>query len=354
MVHGRVSVKEISKRWRKWQVGNAVAAQFGLDSPPVIRSIKLLREKVRGGVWCINLTGFQGESDKIVLKVVPAHRNVTEAAIYRHARPLIQSLLPRTFTVRRHHGWLWLFQEYTEPLTGRFTFQPEDFGRIIPVIAAFHARTYRKRFLPPPRELGSAIPVYNSRSYRRVRRDNCLKTIEYLERAMAVRRLRRRIRPYFKPLTRLLRRGPVFFPALERRGACLIHGDLHMHNVCCNRLSDPQWDLRLIDWETARFAPGWFDIIVLVELLMDFRRDWHARAGSIRESCISLYLKSLAQHGISLTGDPLALYKMAYLQRTLETGLRAQLRRELKGGKGELLDRYLYKISAWLPKLRTA
>lgn len=55
----------------------------------------------------------------------------------------------------------------------------------------------------------------------------------------------------------------------------------------------------------------------------------------------------MKKHGISFKENPTHLYKMAYLQRTLEKGLQTQLRRIYENRGGELLPYHLHKLETW-------
>ena len=133
-----------------------------------------------------------------------------------------------------------------------------------------------------------------------------------------------------------------------KNGQSLIHGDLHVHNISGQNVGgDEDWGIRFVDWESAKYAPGWFDLVVLVEILIDFRKDWHKDADAIRNKSVHLYSEEMKKHGITFQTDPLVLFKMAYLQRTLEKRLLNHLRRVLRGEKSILLTRYLEKIMIW-------
>ena len=166
--------------------------------------------------------------------------------------------------------------------------------------------------------------------------------------AMKDRNLKGLVEPNYKALQRILQKGPLFFPEIQESGQSLIHGDLHLHNISClNASENEDWEIRLVDWESAKYAPGWFDLVVLVEILIDFRKDWHKDAEDIRKHCVSLYSEEMKKHGITFQTDPLQLLKMTYLQRTLEKRLLNHLRRVLRGEKSILLERYLEKTILW-------
>ena len=133
-----------------------------------------------------------------------------------------------------------------------------------------------------------------------------------------------------------------------KSGQCLIHGDLHVHNICCKNASeDADWDIRLIDLESIKYAPCWYDLVVLIEILIDFRSDWQKSEEEIRTRCVHLYTEEMNKYGIHSKENPLNLLKMAYLQRTLEKKLAKHLERALKGQKSALLKRYLEKVVVW-------
>src|SRR5699024_11359435 len=87
------------------------------------------------------------------------------------------------------------------------------------------------------------------------------------------------------------------------------------------------WLIRYVEWESVDYAPVWFDLVVLVEILLDFRRDWQKDAEEIRKKCIDLYSKEMEKYGVTFSSDPLNLLKMTYLQRTLEKKLSNHIRR---------------------------
>ena len=52
-----------------------------------------------------------------------------------------------------------------------------------------------------------------------------------------------------------------------------------------------EWKIRLIDWESGKIAPCWYDLVVLVEILIDFRSDWQKNEEEIRSQCVHLYTR---------------------------------------------------------------
>ena len=88
-------------------------------------------------------------------------------------------------------------------------------------------------------------------------------------------------------------------------------------------------------------------LVILVEILIDFRKDWQKNEEDIRNHCVHLYREEMKKYGIYFKENPLKLLKMTYLQRTLEKKLAKHLERVLRGEKSALLKRYLEKIVIW-------
>ncbi len=67
-----------------------------------------------------------------------------------------------------------------------------------------------------------------------------------------------------------------------------------MQNICTHDASGHEpWDIQFIDWESAKYAPVWFDMTVLVEILLGFRKDWSRHAEDIRTYCVKVYTKEM-------------------------------------------------------------
>ena len=91
-------------------------------------------------------------------------------------------------------------------------------------------------------------------------------------------------------------------------------------------------EIRLIDWESAKICACWYDLVVLVEILIDFRSDWQKMKRRF-ELNVCIYMRGNEKYGITFNENPLRLLKMAYLQRTLEKKLANHLQRVLDGEK---------------------
>ena len=151
---------------------------------------------------------------------------------------------------------------------------------------------------------------YDSKSMALERSKHIEKTKEYLDLAMKDPSLRGLVEPSYPVIQQILQKGPIFFPEIMESGQSLIHGDLHVHNISCQNARENQdWKIQFVDWESAKYAPGWFDLVVLVEILIDFRKDWHKDAEDIRKHCVHLYSEEMKKHGITFQTDPLAAFE---------------------------------------------
>ena len=342
--------RHIRDRWRAWRVARSVAAEHGDHIGAEPARIELVHRNERHSLWRLHLPVPGGPDRPVMLKILgPSRRNQVERDIYGKARHVLAPVMPRIYAHRRERGRTWIFQEHVLPVTGRFPFAPETFARVIPIVARLHAATFRTGAAAAPKPFHPWLPTYAGGTY--AKHGPYARTRLYLDRAARRPHLARLLRPHRRALDHLLAQGPGQFAELARTGWSVIHGDLHMHNVCCNDLQAETWDVRFIDWESARFAPVWFDLIVLVELLIDFRNDWWPRQAEIRHQALAAYVHAMERHRIRIPGDHRRLYRLAYLQRTIETGLSTQLRRALSGREHPLLGPYLHKLSRWSREL---
>lgn len=275
-------------------------------------------------------------------------KNKIEIHMYERTYHILKEFLPRIYHIEKSNGETWIFMEFVHQLRGQILFTPKHFDYVIPTVAKLHAHTFEENFHKHQDIWKSWLPIYESSYMRKNRAKYIEKTIDFLDAGAKDELLMRIIKPYHKSLITLLHKGPDFFPELFENGSSITHGDLHMQNICSNNVRlDAPWYIQFIDWESAKYAPVWFDMVVLVEILLGFRTDWQSNAEEIRTHCVNMYTKEMEKYGIQFKMPPMHLYKMAYLQRTLEKGLHMQLRRAFDNRGGELLPYHLGKIASW-------
>ena len=311
--------------------------------------IECLKSTKRSSIYKLLLRKKSGYYP-IIFKVYSSttQKNEVEINIYKKLHPLLKEFLPQIYLIERNPNEDWVFMEFVNQIRGQLKFTPKHLDYIIPTVAKLHARTFEDKFKKYNDAWSSWLPTYDSASARKEREKYIEKTVVFLDEAVSDDRTKDLIKPYYKSLIKLYSKGPDFFPEILESGSSLTHGDLHMQNICSKDVTkDDPWNIQFIDWESARYAPTWFDMVVLVEILLGFRADWQKYAEEIRNHCIVTYVNEMKKHGIKFKTDPRDLYKMAYLQRTLEKGLHTQLRRIFDNRGGELLGYHLEKVAIW-------
>ncbi|GGE72071.1 hypothetical protein GCM10007140_22510 [Priestia taiwanensis] len=290
----------------------------------------------------------------VILKVYHSvtARNEIEINLYMRAYSVLQEFLPPIYLVEQNKDETWIFMGFVQQVRGQITFQPAHFEKIIPSLAKLHAKTFEEKFSKQRDIWTPWLPVYSSTRMTRERTKYVGNTIEFLDEAMRIGALRDIIKPHYKSVMKLYEKGPDFFPELIGNGSAVTHGDLHLQNICSNNVTPTgTWKIQFIDWEAAKFSPVWFDMVVLVEILIAFRKDWQSRSDEIRTNCVKVYTEEMAKQGIRFKTDPMKLIKMAYVQRTLEKGLHTQLRRIFDNRGGELLPYHLERATTWAREL---
>nr|WP_081085316.1 phosphotransferase [Priestia megaterium] len=340
-------LKAIYYQLKELKIADKLSYSLGEKVTIIPSETKCLKSTKRSGIYKLLLQKRNGYYP-LIFKIYnsTAYKNEVEINIYKKAYPILKDFLPRIYLMERVKNETWVFMEFVNQIRGQLTFSPSHFQYIIPSIAKLHSQTFESKFKKDKNIWKDWIPVYTSTKKNRVKSMN--QTIELLHAAMKDNRVSPIIKPYYPSLIKLYNKGPNFFPELIENGSSITHGDLHMQNICSKNVTQPPpWHIQLIDWESAKYAPVWFDMVVLVELLLGFRKDWQPNAEKIRTQCVQIYVNEMKKYGITFKTNPMTLYKMAYLQRTLERGLHTQLRRIADNREGELLSYHLEKISTW-------
>lgn len=329
------------------KIAEKLSYSIGEKVTIVPSEIKCLKSTKRSGIYKL-LIQKQNGYHPIIFKVYnsKAYKNEVEINIYKKAYPILKEFLPHIYLIETVKNETWVFMEFVNQIRGQLTFSPSHFQYIIPSIAKLHGQTFESRFKKDKTIWKDWLPVYTSMKKNRIKYIN--QTIDLLHAAMKDNRTSHLIKPYYPSLIKLYNTGPDFFPELIENGSSITHGDLHMQNICSKNVNqNTPWNIQLIDWESAKYSPVWFDMVVLVELLLGFRKDWQPHAEKIRTQCVQIYVDEMKKYGITFKTNPMTLYKMAYLQRTLERGLQTQLRRIADNREGELLSYHLEKVATW-------
>jgi thiamine kinase-like enzyme len=348
------SLEEVVSCWKKFNWEKKLKTVIGKKVKLVEESIECLKNtREKTSIWKLVLTDGK-HFFPIVLKIYkqPLKENHRlEISMYQKAYNIYHEFMPKLYWLEPNVNGneTWMLTECLQPLRGQIKLAPNHLERIIPTVAKFHAITFDNRFLQHTDLFDSSLPHFDSEEKVKERTKGIKKAMENLDLAMKDPNVRELVAPRYKIIKKILKKGPVFFPEITESGQCLIHGDLHVHNICCENANEEKenWKVSLIDWESAKHYPCWYDLVVLVELLIDFRADWQQREEEIRSQCVQVYCQEMLKYGITFNEDPLNLLKKAYLQRTLEKKLSSHLQKVLDGGKSALLKRYLEKIEVW-------
>ncbi|GGF98794.1 phosphotransferase [Paenibacillus abyssi] len=348
--------KEITQRlirraWRKLEFSGKFKRFFKEEVTLNRHKMECLKDSYKSSIWKLEIKVDQ-KSMPIILKISkqlrkPRPESTVEKNIYRKAKPILHSFMPQIYMTKKNVNGrdLWVFMEYIEPIKSRVQFTPAHFENIIPALAKLHASTMNERLLKHEKIFGDWLPRYDSKEMEEERIRLNQKTIYYLEKAMKDSRLKVKVEPYYNLLKGLLKKGPGYFPEVSKAGFSIVHGDLHTANMACHNLKEKAWQIKFIDWEGAKFAPCWFDMVNLIGVFLAYRREWEEEEEEITRRCVHMYANEMKKHGVVFKTDPMKLYHMAYLKRLLERSMYLQLSWAVTGKKeAKLLPVYLEKI----------
>ncbi|MFD0710671.1 phosphotransferase [Paenibacillus sp. GCM10027626] len=345
-------LNEISLKWRELQCADKLTAKFGSSVTLNDRDMECLKETVKSAIWRLEIFANK-QSVPIVLKIFKgpvANQDLTELNMYRKASGILPDLMPSIFLIEEgiNGDDIWVFMEFVPQLKGQIIFTPDHFDRIIPSLAKLHAQTYNDNFYNHWDTFADWLPRYDSEATSLERQKMQKGTLEYLDKSEERPEIKQRLESSYDRLRSILKKGPIYFLELIQAGKSIIHNDLQTPNIGCSNVGDENWNIKFIDWEGARFAPCWFDMFNLMGVFFAYRKDWRNEEEAVIQRCAHLYAAEMSKYGIQFNGDPIRLYKMAYLQRVLERSLYLQLQWAIEGQKSAfLLEGYLEKINIW-------
>jgi Phosphotransferase enzyme family. len=345
-------VSMISEKWRDYRFSEKLAGHFGSSVALVEENQECLKETDKSSIWKLEIRTVT-QTVPLILKIFKAPiegPKWIELNTYRKASLLLSDLMPAVYWTEDvpDTNEVWAILEYVPQLKGQIIFTPDCFDKIIPSLAKLHARTHNDRLFERWDLFSEWLPLYHSDTAIAERVQTRDRTLEYLDKAMEHPEWRSKLKPQYDRLQRLLSSGPEYFPELAQAGKSVIHNDLQTPNIGCGNVQEESWNLKFLDWEGARFAPCWFDMFNLIGIFFAYRKDWRSAEEEVVARCAPLYASEMSKHGVRFEGDPVRLYKMAYLQRVLEKSLFLQLQWAVEAQKPAfLLDGYLDKIKGW-------
>jgi thiamine kinase-like enzyme len=352
-----ISERTIGRTWRKLNFSEQIGSVLK-DSVSLSKEHRVcLKDSFKSSIWSLEANG-KNKTYPVILKIFkPVNRteSLVELNMYRKAGKLLHGLMPDIYFIEQRvngNEW-WVCMEHNKPVKGQLVFTPRHFLNIIPSLAELHARTYNDKFKSHKSLFSDWLPVYQSVVMKRERHETNEKTKLLLEEAMNHPHLKEMIQPSYSTIKKLLQKGSLYFPEMIEAGQSIVHSDLQTANMCCSDITKKNWPIKFIDWEGAKYAPCWFDMVNMVGIFFAYRKDWRAHEQAITQQCVQLYAQEMKKRGIVWKQDPYKLYKMTFLQRILEKTLFLQLNWEVKGiKKGLLLPGIVDKINRWGKELK--
>lgn len=345
-------LNEIGQKWRELHCADKLVSHYGSSVKLNDQNMECLKETFKSSIWKLEVF-VKEQAFPIILKIFKSpieSQALIELNMYRKSSGILPDLMPAILLVeeRVNNEDVWVFMEYVPQIKGQLIFTPDHFDKIIPSLAKLHAKTYNDRFHQHSDLFADWLPLYHSNTAAIERQKIRNQTFGYLDKAMSIPELKKRLDSSYNFLQRILQKGPEYFPELIQAGSSIIHNDLQTPNIGCSDVGAESWNIKFIDWEGARFAPCWFDMFNLLGVFFAYRKDWRNEEEAVIQRCAHLYSAEMLKHGILFNVDPVRLYKMAYLQRVLERSLYLQLQWATEGQKpAYLLEGYLDKINNW-------
>lgn len=334
-----ITEKEIIENWNQWGLVNKIPVQFKGSLRK--RNMTVIKETNTRSIWRIDIPLADG-SFPVILKIYKesaSNSKQNESVVYKNLKDTeINEFIPVIYDIQiiGAENETWIFMEHLKVMNEKLDFSPDDLYQIVSRVAQFHAKTFENQ--PVANLISSIVPGFQSE--QRNQRLESLKT--HLQQARKDSFLQPLINQYCPHLFELAELD-LDFPEVIQSGMCLIHGDLHLGNICydekykkCNKF---------IDFSAATFSPCWLDVIKPVEFIMDHRPEWADQSHKIRRKSIRIYTREMNQRGISFTEDPGRLYRLAYLMTVFEKELRRHLIFILQGNTRLIFPQILKKIS---------
>ncbi|MGM1048188.1 MAG: aminoglycoside phosphotransferase family protein [Bacillota bacterium] len=354
----KIDKRLIRRTWRKMKFSESFRFLSAKEITLNHRKMKCLKDSYKSSIWKLVIDA-DSKSLPVILKISKQLKeerpeSSVEKKIYRKARKVLQPFMPKVYLTKKNVSGrdFWVFMEHIEPIKGRVQYNPDHFDKIIPTLAKLHATTVDKRFIQQEHLFAGWLPRFDSKEADEERVQLNESTLYYLDEAMKKKDLNTKIKPYYSLLQALLKKGPGYFPEVRKAGCCIIHGDLHTANIVCRNVNVNKWDIKFIDWEGAKYAPCWYDLVNLVGVFIAYRKEWKDQEEMITHRCVHLYANEMRKNGVVFNIDPVKLYEMAYLKKILEKSLYLQLNWAVTGKKeAKLLPSYLEKIKVLGKKL---
>jgi len=352
---GEINEKLIIKHWEDFGFHKSLRPFFGGEGELDKHKIKLLKYSLghphyKSGVWMLSVT-VRNRTFPVILKVMHKGRagNEIEINMYRKTNKTLQGVIPDVYCTYSEGDYVWTLLEHVRSIDDQVEFHPKYFLKIVPALADLHSRTFNKW----DNDLyKSWLPFYHSDALKRERKQLVGKTLQAMDEGMQHEKLKAVLKPYYHMMQKILKKGPVYFPEVIKAGQCITHNDLQIRNTGCNDLKKSRWNVKFLDWESAKYYPCWFDMVSLIGVLFGYRQDFRKIEKKFTRQSVLYYAHEMEKHGVKFKKDPMDLYKMAYLQRALEYDVYFHISKFFSRNEITLLPVFLEKIKYWGKELR--
>ncbi|RST76313.1 DUF1679 domain-containing protein [Siminovitchia acidinfaciens] len=334
-----ITEKQIIENWNQWGLVNKIPIKFKGSLRK--RHMTVIKDTETRSVWRIDVPLSDG-SFPVILKIYKEsafNSKQIESLLYKNLKDTeINEFIPVIYDIRiiSAVNETWIFMENLKVMNKKQDFSPEDLYKIVSRVAQFHAKTFENQ--PVANLITSIVPGFQTE--RRSQHLESLKT--HLQQARKDSFLQPLINQYCPHLFELAELD-LDFPEVIQSGMCLVHGDLHLGNICYDEKNKNR--IKFIDISAATFSPCWLDVVKTVEFTIDNRPEWADISHKIRRKSIRIYTREMNQRGISFTEDPGRLYRLAYLMTVFEKELRRHLMFILQGETRLIFPQILKKIS---------
>lgn len=339
-----IDERQILNYWNEWNLPDHLPVTLARELN--IEDIKRLKDVKNRSIWRIEAPIEDGHFP-IILKLCngPDNRQ-RESILYSGLKETnVSQYMPDIYLIREgepDHGMV-MFMECLEVISEKSDLVPEDLYKIVPVLAGLHASTFQHQSVSE--QIQWVIPSYLSGL--RVKKHEECKTD--FKKAMNIPSIREVMKENCPELPQLLDLN-LDFPEIIDSGFCLTHSDLTLNNIGYKE-KDGELTIKFIDYGAATYAPCWLDLVKLLESPLDHRPQWDEEA--IRRDVVAIYVEEMKKQGITFAGEPLYLYKLAYMMRVFENEFRRNLHLSLKRGGQvrRVFPRILSKISKFSHEL---
>lgn len=339
-----ITETQILEKWKEWGVEDKLPIK--LKEPLKKHHLSVLKNTNARLILKIDAPSVNGPHP-LILKInkgTPFDTKQKEWLLYKNLKDTeLQEFLPVIYNFQKdNEDESWLVMEYLNPFTEEKELTVDQLFSIVERIAQLHAATYEHQ--PVAAVISGTLSGFQSQE--RTQHLDQMKV--HLQQAKEDPYLKQVINEYCPELYELAELD-LAFPELMVSGKCLIHGDLHIGNICY----DAEQTIKFIDFSGATYSPCWLDLVKLIEFMMDHHPEWGDQE-QIRSKALRIYLQTMKRGGVRFKEKEncYRFYCLAYLTTVFEKELRRHLKSILEGETRYIFPKILKKISRFSQELQ--